>query len=189
MTTVALVLAATGLVSGCSVRGSDYQYVRSRSTGTYLRLPEKWKVADFRGDEQVTFGRMFDGAEIDNERPIAASDEPTGFVQVRELSVEERDIVSFELLRNAFFDIDAGTTDGTIEVLAYAPADQGDFRGQRIVFRSETEVGTAVISQTVLLDPHTTRFHLLVVGCDERCYTDHEAEIDAVVTSLTIKET
>ena len=190
MTALAVLVAAgVVLASGCSLRGSEYQYVRSRSTGTYLRLPEKWKVATIESGEQVKFGRVFDGADIDSERPIYTSERPTGFVQVRDLSADERDVVSFRLMRNAVFDVDEGVDNGTVQILRYETANQGDARGERVVFSSSDGDAVAIIDQTVVIDPKTTRFHLLVVGCALRCYEEHENEIDSVVSSLTVKET
>jgi len=186
---VSTLLASALVVGGCSVRGSDYQYVRSRSTGTYLRIPESWDVAAFETDEEITFARVFDGKKVDQDLPIVASDRPTGFVQVRELSDQERDVMSLELARNAVFRIDDGVQAGEVEVVDFEAVDRDGFSGQRVVFRAETTDGTATIAQIVMLAPGSTRFHMLVVGCTTPCYDDNEKQIEAVIDSLTVKET
>ena len=184
-----LVLVAAVASGACSLRGSEYQFVRNRGTGTYLRLPEAWKVAKIPDAEEIEFGRVFDSSEIENDQLIVSSTRPNGFVQVRTLSPSESDVVSFELLRNAVFDVDQGIAAGTVELTRYDRVDQGDFRGQRMVFRTVGEEGEATIAQVALLDPNTTRVHLLVVGCLSSCYEEHQGQIDAVIESFTVKET
>ena len=187
---VAASLLAAALVAGsCSVRGSEYQYVRSPSTGTYLKLPDSWDIAKIESDEGVEFGRLFDRKKIDLEGPSWAGERPTGFVQVRSLSTPERDVLSFELARNVVFDVDQGLADGTVTPVKNIKADQGDFRGQRIIFEIEGDGTTATIDQTALVDAKTTRFYLLVIGCKSTCYEQYKDEIEDVASSFTLKET
>lgn len=186
---MSLVLTTVLAAGGCSLRGSDYQYVRSRDTGTYLRIPKSWDIAKLETDEEISFARVFDGQEVDEDLPIVASDRPTGFVQVRDLSDAERDVMSLELARNAVFNIDEGIQSGDIEVVDFDSVDREGFTGQRVVFRAQTTNGSATVAQVVMLAPNTTRFHMVVVGCTTACYDDHESQIEAVIDSLTVKET
>ena len=186
---MSLTLAAVMATAGCSLRGSDYQYVRSRDTGTYLRLPKNWDIAKLETDEAITFARVFDGEEVDEDLPILVSERPTGFVQVRELSESERDVMSLELARNAVFQIDDGVQSGEVEIVDFERVDSEGFTGQRVVFRAETEEGMATVAQIVMLAPKSTRFHMVVVGCTSDCYDANEKQIEAVIDSLTVKET
>lgn len=186
---MSLSLATVLATAGCSLRGSDYQYVRSRATGTYLRIPKSWDIAKLETDEAITFARVFDGEEVDAELPILVSNRPAGFVQVRELTAPERDVMSLELARNAVFQIDEGVQSGEVEIVDFEQVDRDSFSGQRVVFRTQTEEGPATVAQVVMLAPKSTRFHMVVVGCTSDCYDENEKQIEAVIDSLTVKET
>lgn len=185
---IALLPLVAVAVGACSFRGSDYQYVRSPGTGTYMKLPDTWDVARIEADESVEFARVFDQTKIDLDGPSWASDRPTGFVQVRSLSSTERDVLSFELARNVVFKVDEGMANGTVTPVKNLKADQGPFRGQRLIFTVEGDGTVATIDQTALVDAKTTRFYLLVIGCTPTCYERHKDEIDAIASSFTLKE-
>ena len=44
-----------------------------------------------------------------------------------------------------------------------------------------------IYDEIALADPKLTRVQLVFVHCNQRCYTAHQAEISAVVSSLTLK--
>ncbi|HEX4979817.1 MAG TPA: hypothetical protein VFV35_07115 [Acidimicrobiales bacterium] len=178
-----LLLAA----AGCSWRASDYQYLRSRSTGTYLRLPKSWDVVRVESDDGISFARAFDGDGVEDESALL-SRSPAGLVQVRELDEAERKVMSLALARNLLYAIDQGVESGVVEIVDVETVDQGDFVGERVVFEVETDLGPATVSQVVMVAPRSSRVHHLVVACTTACHDEHEAEIEAVLESLTLKE-
>ena len=188
MSLVFLVGALALAAAGCSMRGSDYQYVRSRSTGTYLRLPKTWAVEDAKLAADSQFGRRFDGVKIQDEGSILTSESPTGLVDVRPLPPEERDVVSYEYLRNVVFPIDQAVQAEEAALLENRTIEDGDFRGHKLVFQVMTDDGPATVAQITYVDPKTTRLHLLVVGCLDTCWNENESAIDDVIESLTVKE-
>jgi hypothetical protein len=206
ITSVALIAVAVGLLSGaCSLQRSGYQYVRNRSTGTYLKVPEQWTVYNQRAIEESFGDQQGDG--VDNTRfPFISvfdatphseldfdvfTDNPMGVVRVRELSEEERDGVSFATARDELFPLNDAFSTGQLPIHKAIEINQSGAQGQRIVFTyTDEESGTvSTIDQTTLVDHDKNRLYLLVVGCEARCYEKHRKEIETVVESLTIKET
>jgi hypothetical protein len=207
ITSVALVALAAVLLSGaCSLERSGYQYVRNRSTGTYLKVPDQWTVYGQRAIEE-SFGEQPEEGSVDNMRfPFISvfdgtpdseldfdvfTDNPMGVVRVRELTDEERDGVSFATARDELFPLNDAFSTGSLPIHKAIEVNQSGAQGQRIVFTyTDEESGTvSTIDQTTLVDHDKNRLYLLVVGCEARCYDKHKKEIETVVESLTIKET
>lgn len=202
---VPLVVAVTVAAGGCSLRTSGYQFVRSPSTGIYLKVPEKWKVFD--GDEVnrylekelaadpaarsiVPFIATFDAARPPEISFDGGGDAPAGMVRVRTISPSERDSVSMASLREEILAFQSGVESGQITVVSLEERQQDDgVRGQRVVFRLAGDDGPArTIDQTTLVNKSTNKLYLLAVGCNASCYESNRDQIDTVVTSLTIKE-
>ena len=203
---VALIALAAAVAGGaCSLERSGYQFVRSPSTGTYLKVPDKWTVynqkaieasiaddqsADGPDHHRFPFISVFDAtpnSELDFD---VFTDSPMGVVRVRELTDEERDGVSFATARDELFPLNDAFQSGQLPVKKAVEVNQSSAQGQRIVFTYvDEETGTtSTIDQTVLVDHDKNRLYLLVVGCEAKCYEKHRKEIETVVSSLTIKE-
>jgi hypothetical protein len=200
----ALVAFAT-LAGACGIERSGYQFVRSRSTGTYLKVPDDWTVhsqADLTdafaaegiapNENPVPFLTVFD-AEPD--APVdafdIARDRPMGLLRVRDLSDGERDQVSFASARDELFGLNAGIESGQVPIRKAVDVQQDSADGQRLVFTltDEETSTTSTIDQTTLIDQDKRRVYVLLVACEASCYQKHRKQIEAVVTSLTIKET
>ncbi|MEA3077116.1 MAG: hypothetical protein QOF60_2024 [Actinomycetota bacterium] len=196
------VVVALGTAGCGGLHRSGYQFVRSPKTGTYLKVPDDWTVFSQREIERYLakaaperkldgfqFITTFDAGEHPSVAFDPASTAPAGVVRVRPLSPDERDIASFNTIRNELFDMQ-GTDGAEITPTSTKEVQQDGVRGQRIVFnRTDPLLGTsATIDQTILVDKTTSRLYLLVVGCRPDCYERNKKAIDTVVTSLTIKE-
>jgi len=185
----ATVLAVVVGATGCSLRGSGYQYVRSPKTGTYLKLPDDWQVKDL-AIEGIAFGRQFN-PPTGEDRQIAdlfTRDTPGGFVRVVALSVASQDAVSLSAARNSMFDIDAGLESGEMRLLDGDELRQPGFRGQHVVVNTQVGDGVITIDQTTFLDADSKRLYHLVIGCQSDCYERHKKDIETVAESLTLKE-
>jgi hypothetical protein len=204
-TSVALIALAVALLSGAcgTLRRSGYQYVRNRTTGTYLKVPSEWTVYDQKaieaqvGEQQggldntrFPFISVFDASPHSQLDFDVFTDRPMGVVRVRELTADERDGVSFATARDELFPLNDAASAGQLPVQKSVEINQDGAQGQRIVFTYTDEQSgtTSTIDQTTLVDHGKNRLYLLVVGCETKCYEKHHKEIETVVTSLTIKE-
>ena len=200
----ALTLFVVGVILavGGACAGSGYQFVRNSSTGTYFKVPERWKVyghkesLDFIQEaaasddlsDRLPFVTTFDASTRPSVGFDPASDQPNGLAQVRKLTADERDQASLYSARNVLWDVDAGLEQGDVQIDRYEEVRRGELRGQRIVFGAEVEGQVFKVDQTTLLDERAQRIYILAVGCSVDCFDKNHKAIDKVVTSLTIKE-
>lgn len=190
----ALALVATLAVTGaCSLRGSGYQYLRSRDTGTYVKVPDSWQVVSGKSSDALLFARAFDAEAVDADT-LLIGERPSGLVRVRALADEQRYGLSFATMRQELMiDVDAGLESGQAQLLRREDLNmRGGFRGELIEFVIEdaTEDGgdPVHIVQAAVVDAETTRVHVLALGCREPCFERYEHQIDAVVKSFTLRK-
>ena len=202
------VAAIGAALAGCDAfERSGYQFVRSPSTGTYLKVPEEWTVHGHRDvtsfldrigkkpanfTATVAFVSTFGASSDLIEYPFdPLGPRPAGMVRVRDLEPQERDRISFATMRDEIVPVEQGAQAGQLELLSREEIRPGeDTRGERLRYVvNDPDTGERfIIDQTTVLDGRTRRLYLLAVGCQASCFERHEGQIDEVVTSLTIKE-
>jgi hypothetical protein len=185
---VATALAVVVGAGGCALRGSGFQYVRSPKTGTYLKLPSDWKVADLPV-EGLAFGRQFNApSDATDVADLFTGNTPGGLVRVVTLSPATQDAVSLSAVRNSMFNIDEGLNSGEMHLVGGGELHQHGFRGQHVVVNTEVGAGVVTIDQTTFLDAGSKRLYHLVIGCLSDCYKRNKKDIETVTESLTLKE-
>jgi hypothetical protein len=204
----ALLLAVVCLLSA-SCAGSGFRYVKDSTDTAIFKLPSGWRVFD---EDQIltsseivaspqakeafaaaTWMIAFDASttpSLDHLFIFAnASQEPTGFAQVRPLGLEERDAFSLADIRNALFDVDGSGGGAQAELLS---SDDllldGGYRGLHVVFNVQDGDTFLTVNQVGLVDPATSTLYLFAIGCEAKCYLDHQGDIDEVAGSWTVKE-
>jgi hypothetical protein len=213
---VALGLGGAALLAGACA-GSGYRFVENDEYGVYAKVPDDWTV--FENDEvlEAVTGRSSESGESEvlqpriwingfdaGGDPTAArviepgSEEPRGYVQVVQLTREERDQINLSSLRGFVVGSDPLSTDplagqGTnAQVLTDEPAEfDGGYHGLHtvIVTQPSGSGDPIVIDQTALLNSDSSLLYILVVSCAEDCYfeTSHD-EIAEIVDSWAIQE-
>ena len=191
-------------ISMVACTGSGYHYVTSKKTGVFLKVPHDWRVFNRDAlnaglkqngsslDEETLFIAGFDSAPNPSVTHVApldpGSDHPTGLVRVKQLTGEERDVVSFQALRNLLLPVDQGMQDNKVKLLGRADlAPKGGLRGQRYVYQvAKDDGGSFIVDQTALVDAKTERLFMLAVACESGCYAENRKTVDRVVTSWTV---
>lgn len=201
------VVVAMG-VGACG--GSGYQFVQNDDLGVYAKLPGDWEIYDERdlfpedSDTQLErrregmWVRTFDGSDDPSAEASTSPGEgdPTGIVQVRALSPDEREQINLSALRglgNPQADpVAAARANAPVQVLADEPVKfDGGYHGVHTVFAVTPEGGNhlVVTDRTVLLDAASTTMFVFQVACAEDCYLEtHKDEIADIVDSWTIQE-
>ena len=195
-------------VSACG--GSGYQFVQNEDLGVYARLPDDWEVYDerdlFPDDSesererrtQALWVRTFDGSDEPSAEASTTPGEgdPTGVVQVRLLTPDEREQINLSGLRglgNPQGDpVAAARANAPVQILVDEPIEfDGGFHGVHTVFAVTPQEGgdLVVTDRTVLLDAASTTMFAFQVACAEDCYLEtHKDEITDIVDSWTIQE-
>jgi hypothetical protein len=203
------VVVAAAAVGGGACGGSGYQFVQNEDLGVYAKLPGDWKIYDehdlFPDDSdrqlerrsQLMWLRTFDGSDDPSaEASTRAGDaDPTGAVQVRALTPDEREQINLSALRglgNPQGDpVAAARANVPVQVLANDPVKfDGGYHGVHVVFAVAGSGGDLVVTdRTVLLDADSTTMFVFQVACAEDCYLEtHKDEIADIVDSWTIQE-
>lgn len=207
------------LATACGDSGS--QYIENEDLGVFAKLPSDWAVYDTeqlltsmneddplsdaaieRMESQQWF-RGFDASKspsAEGSMKLGAG-EPRGFVHIRALTQEERDMINVSGLRSLVLGTDplasqegmaalGGVSPEDVEVITDEPAEfEGGYHGNHNVFALLQGESVAIVDQTALLDSTSTRLYLFVVSCDEACYFENNSDdIKAIVESWTIDE-
>lgn len=186
-----------------------YQYLKSSSDRTFVRVPRAWELFDedellsasTRSPEQREEFKQLSWSVAFDARPdpapdtiLAPSSFPTGLVQVWRLSPAERDTFSLADLRSLLLPYDPLGTEaknaGQVEVLTARNVERpGGFHGSELLLNLTTPEGEVVKwRQVALLDSRVEKVHLLVVSCDLGCYEEQESVIDGIVESWKVED-
>jgi hypothetical protein len=196
MATAAIVLAACG--------DSSYEYLSNTEDHVYFKVPAEWTVFDQK-DLGLTNGIWFRGfdasAKADPEHILAdGHDEPRGFATVTPLSDQERDLMSFALLRSLIYQDAEGNPidpveayaedqEGRFLVLAYDEISDDAVRGIHLRVVDRDTPDGIVTDLTVVVDQDTSTRYVLTVGCTSACWLDNEKTFEEVIESWTVEET
>ena len=209
MGTVALALAA---LAACGE--PDHQYVKNSSVGSYMRVPNDWKVYDedrYFGSDFLNLTEFqeadrkedawlvaFDAAPFPSIENVYTplTDHPTGVLRVIDPNAQLADQASPRLLRNFFFPIDEGVDEQNWSVHKVEDLDGDGFRGQRVVvdipasavLEGGPEDEYFTWDQTMYLREDASKVYLLTISCEAHCYEAYEGDVEALVDSWTVRE-
>ena len=185
---------------GVSCAGSGATYVTSRSTGTFLKVPDGWKVfkqdeirsrVDTGGSPPYPFLAAFDA----DPRPSLAhtfSDAryPWGLVRVRDLGLAEHDAFSLASLRNEVVHVDDLEQSDPSAVQVLSPpklVTHRGLRGTRLEYSVHADGTEFTVVQAGYVDEATHRVWLLILGCDTSCFHRNSTAIHRVADSWIVQ--
>ena len=199
-------VVALALAAGCADSGYDYH--SNKAEKLYFKVPDDWTVydtGDLLGETAAPSrawlrGFVGDGGGDMDRVFLLGNDVPRGYVEILQLVGEERDDVSLRSLRGTRLLTDATgneidpieyaeeNPDGPLQILGLEDIalDHGA-HGVRIRVAITQDDGDAIIDQTVLVDPATTKRYLLNIGCSIDCFELHMDEIEEVIESWTLE--
>lgn len=201
------------LLTGCG--GPEYRYVANSDDRTYVRLPHTWREIDrnllgaaLRLDPAVSeedAGIWLRAYDADPQpSPIhlfgVSAQSPAAFISVQQVPENVRGQMSLDTLRDFFFPV---TQRARAEAAEDPTSTLSDFalygdevltpgeglRGVHVVFRYRMGDGPPqVIDQTAYLNDDASMFYMFFVRCSTECYEQRQGEIEAVVSSFTVRE-
>ena len=205
----ALLATALGLAALAGCGDSGYDYVANKSEKVYFKLPEDWTVFGNRDlvEEPELSRAWITGFVGESEATVEGvfsltSEVPRGYVEILELIGDEREELSLTTLRAANLpnDLDGNPIDplafaqenpeGPITILGYDEVvlDHGA-HGVHLRVAIVEPGFDAIIDQTVLVDPATTKRYVLSIGCAVECFESNEKQIEEVIESWTLEKT
>lgn len=209
-----LLLATAIALSGCF--SSGFTYISHRSPDSTLlgfKLPAKWKTFDTQQALQAANGPI-SSTEAKNiaagewieifsaaPKPVAkffglaqTSQYPVGYVEVRPLTVGERDSFNFPALRSEVLGADpfAAASPSPYTVTAYSEfaSTTNGLRGSKLTTNIKLPTGaTATLSQIVEVDANSNWVFSIAVECKASCWGPNSGVINQVLKSWAVKET
>jgi hypothetical protein len=210
--------AALGLsllvMAGCGA--PDYTYVTNSADRTYLKVPSSWAAIDSKSlfdalgydPSQETSGSRFwlEGYDAD-VAPSAShllgqqSDAPAVFVGVRDVPVSAQGQISLDLMRDLWRPVSDSAREqdsqnpssafsgfGLISDEVLTPGD--GLHGVHTVYRYKIMGGPAqTFDQIVYTNDDSSKIYMFYVRCSSECFDQRQSEINAVVSSFTVRET
>jgi hypothetical protein len=164
--------------------------VQPGTAASVLHKQRLWSVA-YDADEEPSALHM---------TSYVSNDVPVVYATVEHLIAVERDAVSFDTMRDFFFPVtqhlrDVAQQNGyelqNFELLRdQVLTPSAGIRGVRVVFNYRFPTGVIhTFDQTVFANNDSSTLYLMLIRCSSRCYRAHQAEIDAVATSFTVRST
>lgn len=202
-----LAVACATVLAACGA--PKYQYVKSTSDRTFMRVPSKWTLYDeddlleasddsTESKEQfkkLTWSVAFDASpkpSLDNI--LSQTGHPSGLVQVRTLLPEQRDTFKLADLRSLLLPFDPlsdeAQAQGDVEVLDLKDVRRdGGLHGSELLINIKSADGELLKwRQIALTDAAVSKVHVLAISCDDECYSANEGVIDRVIDSWKVKE-
>jgi len=210
--------AALGLsllvLAGCGA--PDYTYVTNSADRTYLKVPSSWQAIDSKSlfdalgydtsQQGADTGFWLEGYDAD-AAPSAShllgqqSEAPAVFVGVRDVPAGAQGQISLDLLRDLWRPV----SDSARQQDAQNPASPfsgfslvsdevltpGDgIRGVHTVYRYRIMGGPSqTFDQIVYTNDDFSKIYMFYVRCSSQCFDKRQSEINAVVSSFTVRET
>lgn len=212
---LAAVLAGPAGIAGCG--SPEYTYVTNSQQRLYLKVPSSWhridgnalRSAETSGAESgsqqaklieaLTWSVAYDAAAPSPSHVFGGLVlAPVVYAKVQQLTEPARSAVSFDLLRNFLLPV----TDAAREQAAKSGSGLSGFelisdqvvtpspgiRGVHVVFNYAVGPFVQTFDQTALVNDDASRLYLLLVRCSAQCYSQRHQELDAVVSSFTVRK-
>jgi hypothetical protein len=164
--------------------------VQPGTAASVLHKQRLWSVA-YDADEEPSALHM---------TTYVSNDVPVVYATVEHLVTVERDALSFDTMRDFFFPVTErlrqvaernGYELQNFELLrdeVLSPS--AGIRGIRVIYNYQFPTGVIhTFDQTAYANNDSSTLYLLLIRCSSRCYRAHQAEIDAVATSFTVRST
>lgn len=202
------------LLAGCGT--PEYTYVTNSDDHTYLKIPYSWQQIDAQALDAAygldptmdarRRGVWLAGYDADAAPsathllgPHAAA--PAVFIGVQDVPPASRGQVSLDVMRDLFRPVSpaarqraaaspesALTGFGLIADEVLTPGN--GLRGVHVVYRYRVDGGPfQIFDQTVYANDDASKVYMFFVRCSTECYQERQQEIEAVVSSFTVRET
>lgn len=212
-TAVGLVAAGTMLAGLSACATPAYTYATDNADQAYFKVPSGWPQADPLDVSRVqqvlgitpsgtggsfTWVRAYETATHPSRVALLISRTPVVYASVENLKTDLRNALNFNTMRDLIFPVTpadrqlaakAGVNLPGFTVLASSTITTKDgVRGINEEYGFLVGgVQPVLFDQTVLTNSSTTKLYLLLVRCDEQCFSAHLAQIKTVVQSFTVR--
>ena len=206
---LALILASSFLLTSCGEQSQSY--ASSKSEGVYFTVPNKWSSisnaalnkfeaksaqgAAAQRQELVTWQIAYSidpevrASQIFN---IDAPKKPVAFARVRNLSADEINAVSYNVLRDVIVPLSQWVSSPSSDTPPFDIYDDYEVqekgaRGVRTIFTFTHKGVAQTIDQTAMLSPDHSKIYLFIIRCTISCYKKNEKIMTKISNSFTVR--
>ena len=216
-TALVVLLGLLSLTAGCGE--PEFRYVSNTDEQTYFKVPHSWHEIDsevidasFDGIEneesvavdarkQLWWSAAYDSDESpapEHMTDVGTSDSPVIYVSIRRQLPFQRDMTSFDLMRDIFLPVSETRREAMAEAdtglhgfeALYDEVLNGEdgVHGVRNVYNYEMPNGILhTIEQTVYANQDSTVLYIMLIRCTARCYRERAVELNDIATSFTVR--
>lgn len=191
----------------------DYHFVANDDHDAVLRVPSTWdhisageamRATGEKATETQGWLAFYDGSAKPSALHATApyTEAPMLMARSVDISAENQDAVTDDVLRDIIYPVTeagraqeqasaaaAGQTLPEFKLLKDTTRSSDTEQGVHVLFSYTSGGHTEVYDQVAVTDPKRTRIHLALVHCSQTCFASRGAEMDQVVSSLTVKKT
>ncbi len=184
-------IASIGALSGCG--RSDYQYLQSDDGHLFAKVPRQWNVESegqvaysllttesnlglaFTAEDSTTPWRAdFDAGSRDGTKPF-------GWIESQHIDARARDGIGLTDIVTQL-----GLGGGDMQTKRFTRAD--GVEGLRVGYWvPRTDQPPIKVEAVFLTDDRNSAVYYGVIGCDEGCVERYQKQIEAVLSTVTVK--
>jgi len=203
------VLASLLFLTGCGAQSQIY--AASKSEGVFFTVPKTWHVISnaalnkfeaknaqgLAAERQTLVTWQVAYSTQRKVKPsqifeIDAPKKPIAFARVRNLSADEINAVSLNVLRDVIVPLSSWVSEPTADTPSFDIYDDYEVvekgaRGVRTIF-TFTHLGVAqTIDQTAMISPDNSKVYLFIIRCTNTCYKKNEKLMTQISNSFTVR--
>ncbi len=187
------------------------QYAGNKKDGAFFAVPNGWREisnaslnkeegntknqSDLDRLSMVTYQVGYTTSKTLTAREVfqlAPTKEPVIFARFRDLFPEERNAISFNLLRDVILPVTSyvdgtKTNDRNFQLIDDQEIVQKGGRGVNLVYSFDYDGVNETINQTALYSNDQNKIYIFIVRCSTECYNKNIKNLDQIVKSFTVR--
>ena len=187
------------------------QYAGSKKDGAFFAVPNDWREIsnsalnkeegntknqnDLDRLSMVTYQVGFTTSKTLTAREVfqlAPTKEPVAFARFRDLFPEERNAISFNLLRDVILPVTSyqdgtKTNDRNFQLIDDQEIVQKGGRGVNLIYSFDYNGSNETINQTAIYSNDQSKIYIFIVRCATECYNKNVKALEKIVKSFTVR--
>ena len=187
------------------------QYAGSKKDGAFFAVPNDWREIsnsalnkeegntknqnDLDRLSMVTYQVGFTTSKTLTAREVfqlAPTKEPVAFARFRDLFPEERNAISFNLLRDVILPVTSyqdgtKTNDRNFQLIDDQEIVQKGGRGVNLIYSFDYKGSNETINQTAIYSNDQSKIYIFIVRCATECYNKNVKTLEKIVKSFTVR--
>ena len=187
------------------------QYAGNKKDGAFFAVPNDWREIsnsalnkeegntknqnDLDRLSMVTYQVGFTTSKTLTAREVfqlAPTKEPVAFARFRDLFPEERNAISFNLLRDVILPVTSyqdgtKTNDRNFQLIDDQEIVQKGGRGVNLIYSFDYNGSNETINQTAIYSNDQSKIYIFIVRCATECYNKNVNTLEKIVKSFTVR--